>query len=419
MNIKIISLAAAMAVSAAVAQDYDEEYGNSTEAVEEVEETEEVEEVEEAPAPKPKKEQKVAKEEAKEEAEPAAPMAEAKGLNVLHGSAYNPFGNEAGASTVRGNMNAPYKMAGTSLIYVEPSDEYAALSIAKGSMTYLLAFDNSANYGKLTAGIATKSFGVALDVALAKSWISDNDEDVSVVGAGDLFGAKFAAPLGSIDITANAYWLTYANEASTDNNENDKWDIGLNATLSNAPSAKDFFWSAGLDFVRHENSNKVKTPVGNVESTNNDANISIQPRLNIALPVLGNEDARVYVGLNSRIPVIFFDEIENKNSSDSYSAFGLFTSPNLLAEMSLTENWIIFGGAAFEWEVFSYASDELKNGETKDEGSVISMTTKSTNANAGARFQYKSLSVEASVASNLYTNAWSGLIGQFSAMLNF
>ena len=133
------------------------------------------------------------------------------------------------------------------------------------------------------------------------------------------------------------------------------------------------------------------------------------------------------LGFNSRLPLVFFDELDNKGAKrkDNYKILGLYTSPNIFAEMNVSESWIIFGGAMFNWEVFSYASDEYTtnydtpNAKVTTDITIMSMKTNTSYATAGARFQYKNLSVEASVAENLNTANWSGLIGSFSGTLSF
>ena len=440
MNIKLISVISALAVSAAVAQDYDDEYED--EATPAAESTQEEAPAAPAPAAEPAPAAPVFSAETEEA---AAPAVQATGLNVLHGRAYNIVANEAAASTVRGNIAVPYKMAGSKLFYVEPSDKYGALSLTSGSMTYLLAFDrNEGDLGLVTAGIATKAFGVTVDVALDKKWgskevKSDNkkdEDDVSVTKPNDYIGATFAAPLGAVDLTINAYWNTYALETDTksgdDEYDEDFWDLGGKVALSNAPSGSTFAWSVGAAVVRHKDFTKeVKFPAGGDkrtdESTGATANTLIEPFFNVGFPVLSNAESRVLLGLNTRLPLVFFDELDNKGDKkkDSYSIFGLYTSPNILAEMNVSENWIIFGGASFDWEVFSYASDEYTtnydtpNAKTITDISIMGMKTNATIATAGARFQYKNLSVEASVAQDLTTAAWEGLIGNFSGTLSF
>ena len=442
MNIKLISVISALAVSAAVAQDYDDEYEDESSPA--AESTQEEAPAAPAPAAEPAPAAPVFSAETEEAAAPA-PAVQATGLNVLHGRAYNIVASEAAASTVRGNIAVPYKMAGSKLFYVEPSDKYGALSLTSGSMTYLLAFDrNEGDLGLVTAGIATKAFGVTLDVALDKKWgsaevKSDNGKgegDVSVTQPNDYIGATFAAPLGTVDLTINAYWNTYALETDTESGDSehdeDYWDLGGKVTLSNAPSGSTFAWSVGADVVRHKDFTKDVNFGANgaketTEATGPTANTLIQPFFNIGFPVLSNAESRVLLGLNSRLPLVFFDELDNKGAKkkDSYSIFGLYTSPNIFAEMNISESWIIFGGAAFNWEVFSYASDEYvtnydtPNAKVTTDISIMGMKTNATIATAGARFQYKNLSVEAPVAENLNSEAWAGLIGNFSGTLSF
>ena len=445
MNIKLVSIVSALAISAAVAQDYDDEYEEAPAAAAESTQ-EEASEPEPAPAPAApavaddEDEAPVAKTE-----EVAAPAEQAKGLDVLHGRAYNTVANQAAASTVRDNMASPYKMAGSKLFYVEPTDKYGVLALGSGSMTYLLAFDRSAgNLGMVTAGIASKAFGVTLDVALDKKWVSaerksDNNKDegdVSVTQPNDYLGATFAAPLGGIDLTINAYWNTYRLETDTESgdveHDEDYWDLGGALTFSNSPSGSTFAWAAGAVIVRHKDFTKDVDFGANgaketTEATGPTANTLIQPFFNVGFPVLSNAESRVLLGFNTRLPLVFFDELDNKGAKrkDNYSIFGLYTSPNIFAEMNISESWIIFGGAAFNWAVFSYASDEFvtnydtPNAKVTTDVSIMSMKTNATMATAGARFQYKNLSVEASVAEDLTTAAWEGLVGNFSATLSF
>ena len=433
MNIKLISVISALAVSAAVAQDYDDEYEEeSTPSAQE--------EAPAAPAPEPEPapvaESSTSSSEAPLTASDNVPTPVASGkFNVLHGNAYNTVNNQFGASTIDGDMNVVYKMNGRKLFYVEPSGEKGVLSLASGGMTYLLAFDNRAGLGMVTGGIATPAFGVAFDLALDKTWTSNeqkagntkNTEDHTITEAGDYINVKFGAPLGAFDIAANVYWLTFNREddSEIDNNGNkteddpDFWDLAANVTLSNGPSATNFAWSAGLGFLRQKSDRRVKAGNTTTETTNNDAYILIQPRFDFAFPVFTAENAQVFIGLNNRLPVYIFDEIENGNQTTNTYDFGLFSTPNILAEMSLNENWILFGGAAFVWKVIDYRTESIEQGAANNDTSVLSMRTNNTNATAGLRFSWDHLVVEASVADNLGTDAWSGLVGNLGIFLVF
>lgn len=438
MNIKLIALTSIVAASMAFAQydddEYEEETTTSQEESSEPAREEASEPAEEAPAPAPAP--AVAEESSSsftEETQEASANAPATGLSVLHGSAYNRGDNQAAASTYRGNMASPYLMAGTNAVYVEPTTNYGAAAFTNGSMTYLVAFDNSLNLGMLTAGIATKTFGVTLNLALGKIWVSEEtsdddgkvETDASLTKPGDVIGATFAAPFGGIDLTVDAFWRTHSNDVDVEESpletNSSMWDLGANVTLSNTPSNGPFYWGAGAQIVRHESSTETEGVGASVEVVNNDAYFALQPFFNFGMAVASKEDMRIFLGLNTRVPIIFYDEIENKNANtkDSYSDFGIYTTPNLLGELQLSENWIVYGGAAFEWQVMDYAGEEFSSEDGKDEISFLSMQTNATMAFAGARFQYKRLVLEASIADQLNTNAWSGLIGNFSGMINF
>ena len=438
MNIKLLTLATAVAVSAAVAQDYDEYEESTTEASSEaVQEESEPEPAPVATAPQVAPQTTPVFQEPAPVEQPAA--APAQGLNVLHGNAYNMVGNEAAASTIGGDMNAIYKMNGRKLIYVEPSDQYGALALGSGSMTYLLAFDNSNGLGMLTAGLAMKSFGVAVDVALDKRWESREQEtantkstkDASTTNAGDIFALRIGALLGNLDLTARLYWLTYQTETDTETDDNgakvdhdeDYWTLGADLALSNGPSAKGLAWSVGVNFFRHTDWEKDSQGNQSREVTGEDAYIQFQPFFNLGTPVFQTASANVFLGLNTFAPIRLYDEIENgageNTETNNRNSISLYTSPNILGEMAINENWIVFAGATYLWNVFSRSATTIEQGKNTDETSIITMRTNSTMANGGLRFQYNNLIVEASIADDLGSQSWSGLVGNLGVFLTF
>ncbi|MCQ2097435.1 MAG: hypothetical protein MJY87_05765 [Fibrobacter sp.] len=432
MNFKLIALMTAMSMSAAIAQDYEDE------------------EEEEESAPAATSQSSGSESESAQESSSAAAasipdaqdapaVTQTNGVfNVLHGNAYNLVGSEAGASTIGGNMHSPYKMYGSNLLYVEPSGENATLALTKGGLTYMFAFDNTAslggitaglpiydaadlsNIGIITAGVAFKGMGLAIDFGLDKVWnseeVGDNETDESITAAGDIINLKFGMLLGAFDLTANAYWLTFQDEEDEDGGatetDNDYWDLGLNVAISNAPSAKNFFWSAGINILRQSSETTTKMGGTKTEVTHEDAFFALQPYMNFALPVLASDIAQVFVGTNTRIPLVFFDETDSDRSG-----FGVFTTPNILAEVTLSENWIVYGGANYDWLLFGYEGEEIE--KSKTDRSSISMRTNAPMANAGVRFQYKNLILEASIADQLNSAAWAGLVGNFGALLTF
>lgn len=404
MNFKIITLVSALAFTAAVAQDDEDEYEDDEEETTEVV----------APA--------------KKEASPAAqapemkeaPKAEAKGLNVLHGNAYNLVGNEGGAATIGSNMASLYKMAGSNLIYIEPSGEQGVLALTMGGITFFGGLSNSnvedSNVGILTVGASLGIMGFGIDLGIDKAWHSQEANNVetgsSTYGAGDILALKFGMNFGAFDLTANAFWINFADEEDSETAvqevTNDRWDLGLTVNVSNSPIAKNIFWSAGLGIMKRVSTTETETANQNNEVTREEDHFLIQPNFNVALPIFSTENSQVLAGLNTRLPLRFFDV------NDRFE-MELYTSPNILAEIVLNENWILSAGATYDWCVFGHGGEEVGNSDISDNY----MFTARTSANAGVRFNYKNLIVEATVADQLGSAAWAGLVGQLGLFLTF
>lgn len=403
MNFKMITLISALAFTAAVAQDDEDDYED-----EEEDTTEEV-----APAKKSSPEAKAP--EMKE-----APKAEAKGLDVLHGNAYNLVGNEGGAATIGSNMASLYKMAGSNLIYIEPSGEQGVLALTMGGITFFGGLSNSnvedSEVGILTVGASLGVMGFGIDLGIDKVWHSEetnnNETSESVYGAGDILALKFGMNFGAFDLTANAFWINFADEEDSETAAqevtNDRWDLGLTVTVSNSPIAKNIFWSAGLGIMKQVSTTETENAAANTEVTHDDDFFMIQPNFNVALPIFSTENSQVLAGLNTRLPVRFYDV-------DDRFQMELYTSPNVLAEIVLNENWILSAGATYDWCVFGHSGAEQGNTDISDNY----MFTSHTSANAGVRFNYKNLIVEATVADQLGSAAWAGLVGQLGIFLTF
>ena len=238
---------------------------------------------------------------------------------------------------------------------------------------------------------------------------------------------KFGILLGAFDLTANVYWLTFKQEVDTETDNNgakteddyDYWDIGATVNLSNGPSAKNLAWTISADVLRQKSDRRHKEGNTTTETTYDDALLFIQPHFDFAIPAFTAQNAQVFLGLNTRVPVIIYDELEEGRSTNDRYDFGLYTAPNILAEMSLNEHFIVYGGASFEWKVIDLELRSIESGADTDDTSVLSTRTGGTSANAGIRFKYDRLILEASIADQLGTSAWSGLIGNFGAFLTF
>ena len=446
MNIKLITLTAAVAMTAAMAQERlitSADAPASAPAFEEA--TAPASEPTPAPAPAPAPAPKAQTLILAPQAAPAPAQEEAPAAKpALHGIAYNNVGNQAADATVADNLNKPYKMAGSKFVYLEPTSRFSAVSFGEGS-TKFISFENAGNLGRTTVGIANKGFGASISYAFGKELtftktrdpFHEETEDLYTVSAGDMVRARFALPLGGIDLNASLFWLTYQTEPSVsmgdedaDENvmvdiENDFWDFGGTVAVSNDPSAKKMFWNAAVTFTRHENAYSKETTIKSredgtkttkVDTTGKDANVYIQPALNIGATILQGNGARVLLGLNTRAPFVFYDEFDDKahQNKDEYFTMGIYTQPNIFAEIALGNCWMVYGGADYTWTLFSMEDEDfIENYEdeisiVKSSATKIRSLTGATRVNLGLRFQYNNFAVEASIENTFYSNPFRG-----------
>ena len=166
MNIKLITLTAAVAMTTAMAQEsLNTSFDAQTTAPASAEVSAPAAEPAPAPAPAPAPQVQPAAPEAKA----AAPAEEATAAKpaALHGIAYNSVGNQAADATVADNLNKPYKMAGAKFVYMEPTSKFSAVSFGDAS-TKFISFEMANNLGRTTVGIANKGFGASISYAFGK-----------------------------------------------------------------------------------------------------------------------------------------------------------------------------------------------------------------------------------------------------------
>ena len=165
--------------------------------------------------------------------------------------------------------------------------------------------------------------------------------------------------------------------------------------------------------------NNVKTEV-----TDPNANTRVTPTFNIGGTILSGEKSRVLLGLNTYVPLTFYDKIKEKAededddvNKDEYFTMGLYTIPNILAELGLGNCWMVFGGASYTWDLFSMDNEEFiqdyndKDNKTTVKNMIINSKTGTVTVSAGTRFQYKNFALEASIANNFYNNPLTGFNG--------
>ena len=441
MNIKLITLTAAVAMTAAMAQERlitSADAPASAPASEEA--TAPASEPTPTPAPAPAPAPKAQTLILAPQAAPAPAQEEAPAAKpALHGIAYNNVGNQAADATVADNLNKPYKMAGSKFVYLEPTSRFSAVSFGEGS-TKFISFENAGNLGRTTVGIANKGFGASISYAFGKELtftktrdpFHEETEDLYTVSAGDMVRARFALPLGGIDLNASLFWLTYQDESSssgefedadvikTSDAEHDFWDFGGTVAVSNEPAAKKISWSAALTLVRHENSfsgeEKEGSKTTTMDTTGKEANVYLQPEFNIGTTILQGNGARVMLGLNTRAPFVFYDEFNDKRNKnkDSYFTMGIYTQPNIFAEIALGNCWMVYGGADYTWDLFTMESEEFITNYNDERAIITNNTTQirsltgATRVNLGLRFQYSNFALEASIENTFYNNPFRG-----------
>lgn len=344
---------------------------------------------------------------AEDPAQEATPVAEAPAqnsssllaqLDVLRGNAYNFVGSELAATTVADQLDYPYMMALGQFLYVEPTNALGYVAFNKG-LTFYGGLDNSsADVGLFTAGIATAGFGLGLDIGLSKSFVSDGDDDATVVNAGDDLGVTFAMPLGAYALSLEAGWLTIDDEVSTDNVEDDYWELSLIARFTNSPSATTLGWTAGALLLRHAETTEMTIAGQSSTSATGNSRVEIDPYFNLAAQILGNDMARVMIGSNNTLGIQIYDG--GDAGIKSHTEFGLQLEPNIWADFALNENFLFFGGVSHNVLLFGYESVKYVDG---DKISAIQLHTERTRAQLGLRAQYKMVAVEASLTNEVYT----------------
>lgn len=353
-------------------------------------------------------------------AAPVAAPASSEAFDRLRGNAYNAYGNEAAASTVGSYLGAPHHFADQQFLYVEPVNNNGTVSWGKGT-TYFASLDNSGTIGLFTAGLAIKdSWGLALSAGFDKtretSSTAGATAKANTVGAGDRLGAVFSTPYQGYAVAVSADWLTFTDEVFTDavaENTQKRWELTLDANLGNGPSGKDLFWTAGLSFFRHEESDKA----GSSTRADLDSRYAITPYFNAGLKVLGGEDARVFVGTNSELALTVFDDIKDQRTGAN--SVGLYTYPNILGEVALTEKWMMFGGASHRLTVFHYGAETLGTGDAKIDNSALEIKTSATQAQLGLRFNSTRFAAEAALSDALFSDGTGAIFNGNNLMATF
>ena len=336
--------------------------------------------------------------------------------DIIHGNAYNSVGNEAAASTIGGNVAFPHFMHGSKLVYFDVSAQQGVISFGN-DWTYFLAFDNKDSLGLLTAGIAFGKFGVSIDYALGKSWKYTDHADktsstVKTTEVGSLVGANASMNLGAFDVLVSGHYATpdgnYIISDPNNETEQDAWAADGYVGLSYSGEA--YYWTFGVLGMR--NTSKLKTTTSQIKvidgknfmettkTTLSDtlSNIAVIPAFSIGSAVLSSKDANVYLGLNTMVPVVMYDEIDDL--VDKHNDVALILTPNILGEVQLSKYFMAFGGASYDWLAAEYCNHEIN----KEEEKYIETSTGMTTVELGARFTYGPAAMELSFTKKFLEN---------------
>lgn len=353
----------------------------------------------------------------------SAPEIESPLDKILHGNAYNLVANEAAAATVAGEMAIPHKMVNRNFAYFEPIDEEGVISFGK-NITYFFAFDNSNSLALVSAGLAMSRFGVLLQAAVGKRWIyidDDNsgaEETIKGTEAGSALGGTVSAKLAGLDFAVKLAYEHPEGELSVQGgdveNEADIWNLGGKFLVSRA--GKSVSWTAGVGVVRYNSKNtrtersifeqngKYYIATSTTHTTDSTARVEVIPEFNIGWAVLKQEKGRVFMGVNTEVPLMAFDRIEGVCSR--HNEYALTVTPNILGEVMLGKYVVAFGSASHQWDLVRYRDSYIGDVSTK----TMEISSGITTANIGLRLEYEIAAIEMAFTKQFLSNPF----GSFS-----
>ena len=374
-------------------------------------------------------------------------------FNILHGmSYYDEVVTPSEAPSVHRNIYTPYLMYGHNLVSFDiGATTNGIASYTSGSHTSFIAL---LDYN-LLLGIATRTFGISFEFSLdEKVDLSEEkdayhkDETTEISGRDNTFLLRFSMPLQTLDFLATLRFMqlgdSIATEEYADSEGKNKLDFHRNnyniygaLTLTNRPSAKNFYWSSGLRGLRYvrttdQTYKSTIDPDDNYHSLTNGQLNYIYANLfyNFGCIVLKSRNARLHVGNNASLYASLFDQIEDKDShrKDFYVTGSLDLTPNILAEYAFNENWMIWGSSYYTWSTSANHEDYIEywkdENETTNKFTRFSTDTRRVYVSTGVLFKYKQLTLEGNIASELYNNPFRGfnrkaILYDFSGLVEF
>ena len=309
--------------------------------------------------------------------------------SILHGKSYNRNSNMAAANNTDLLLTYPNLFANRKFFYIEPTGEKGVVSLGG----FFGAMDISGELGRATAGYATPGFAIEARLGLGQIKTETKGADIKETVEGDDWGLTLSKTLGGYVVTLSGDWITFAKETNVDpvrgpKTEQRYRDLDASLIVTDGPSARKHFWSAGVAFNRHEDELESG---GTLIGDSLTSNFTVVPLFNYGTPVLRANYANVYMGLNASVPVTVYDKADMRDStSGKYKEASLWTvgvnlAPNILGEVLLTESLMLFGEASYTWEAFRYVDNQTPYADVKVKRSVADKVE----ATMGLRYQYK------------------------------
>ena len=340
--------------------------------------------------------------------------------SILHGKSYNMNSNMAAANNTVLLLRYPNLFANRKFFYIEPTNEMGIVSLG----SFFTAFDISkaplddSQLGRLTLGYAVPGFGFYLRAGLGRNRVSTDNGVQSTTNGGDDWAFAIAKGFMGYNLALEGDWLTKKNQVHSDPDNGPEVEqrynsLSLNLNLTNAPTAKNFTWTAGVGFLNYLNEIEVD---GDVDPASEpDSYWQIDPYVRGGVSVLENDNARVLIGFGG---FLVYKHMDDPNDAFSITAI---LQPSMMGEVFIGEekNFMFYGEAGYNWVVFSYNKDN----ETDVTAMVDQMYP--VVASVGFRYQYKDfLAVELGLGDKLFTGAGNffqadGTFIDFSAMIRF
>jgi hypothetical protein len=190
--------------------------------------------------------------------------------------------------------------------------------------------------------------------------------------------------------------------------DSDIWNLGGKFLISRTGTS--VTWTAGVGVVRYNSKSKVSErslfeqggkyfiATSTTHTTDSTARIEVIPEFNIGWAVLRHEKGRVFMGMNTMVPLIAYDRI--KNVCSRHNEYALTVTPNILGEAMLGKYVVVFGSASHQWDVVRYRDSYINEVSTK----TMDISSGITTANVGLRLEYELAAIEMAFTKQFISN---------------